>query len=59
MNHQTAAAVMNATRQIKSGQVIEIAHPLNAQMAFFGTRRLDVHTKRTFMNDFSNRRGSN
>ena len=59
MNHQTAAAVMSATRQIKSGQVIEIAHPLNAQMAFFGTRRLDVHTKRTFMNDFSNRRGSN
>jgi kynurenine formamidase len=28
-------------------------------MAFFGTRRFDVHTKRTFMNVFSNMRGSN
>lgn len=59
MNHQTPAAVMRAARLIKSGEVIEIAHPLNAQMAFFGTRRFDVHPKRTFMNEFSNRRGSN
>jgi kynurenine formamidase len=36
-----------------------MAHPLNTAMPFFGTRRFDVHTKRTFMNDFSNRRGSN
>ena len=28
-------------------------------MPFFGTRRFDMHTKRTFMNDGSNRRGSN
>jgi kynurenine formamidase len=28
-------------------------------MAFFGTRRFDVHIKRTFMNQFSNMRGSN
>ena len=28
-------------------------------MPFFGTRRFDVHTKRTFMNAVSNRRGSN
>ena len=28
-------------------------------MPFFGTRRFDVHIKRTFMNEFSNRRGSN
>jgi kynurenine formamidase len=28
-------------------------------MPFFGTRRFDVHTKRTFMNPQSNRRGSN
>jgi len=59
MNHQKPAAVLNATRLIKGGEVIEIAHPLNSQMAFFGTRRFDVHPKRTFMNDFSNRRGSN
>ena len=59
MNHQKPAAVLAATRLIRSGEVIEMAHPLNAQMAFFGTRRFDVHPKRTFMNDFSNRRGSN
>jgi kynurenine formamidase len=59
MNHQTAKAVMAAKNLIRSGEVIEMAHPLNAQMAFFGTRRFDVHPKRTFMNDFSNRRGSN
>ena len=59
MNHQKPAAVMNATRLIRSGEVIELAHVLNAQMPFFGTRRFDVHTKRTFMNQPSNRRGSN
>ena len=48
-----------ATRLIKTGEVIEIAHVLNGKMPFFGTRRFDVHTKRTFMNQLSNRRGSN
>jgi kynurenine formamidase len=32
---------------------------LGPSMAFFGTRRFDLHTKRTFMNQFSNMRGSN
>ena len=58
-NHMKPASVLRATQLIRSGEVIEIAHPLNDKMAFFGTRRFDVHTKRTFMNDFSNRRGSN
>ena len=59
MNHQKPAAVMNAAKLIKSGEIIELAHVLGPQMAFFGTRRFDVHTKRTFMNQFSNMRGSN
>jgi kynurenine formamidase len=50
---------MNAAKLIKSGEVIELAHVLGPSMAFFGTRRFDVHTKRTFMNEFSNMRGSN
>ena len=58
-NHQNAKSVMRAKDMMRTGEVIEMAHPLNAQMAFFGTRRFDVHPKRTFMNDFSNRRGSN
>src|SRR5262250_1902635 len=45
-NHQKPAAVLRATKLIKTGEVIEIAHPLNDKMAFFGTRRFDVHTKR-------------
>jgi kynurenine formamidase len=58
-NHQKPAAVMNAAKLIKTGEVIELAHVLGPSMAFFGTRRFDVHTKRTFMNEFSNMRGSN
>src|SRR5262245_19176543 len=58
-NHMKPDSVLRATRLTKSGEVIVIAHPLNDKMAFFGTRRFDVHTKRTFMNQFSNMRGSN
>ena len=58
-NHQKPAAVMKAVGLIKTGEIIELAHVLNDKMPFFGTRRFDVHMKRTFMNDFSNRRGSN
>lgn len=58
-NHMKPASVMRAAQLIKTGEVIEIAHVLNDKMPFFGTRRFDVHVKRTFLNDFSNRRGSN
>jgi len=58
-NHMNAKSVMRAKELMRTGEVIEMAHPLDSKMAFFGTRRFDVHTKRTFMNDFSNRRGSN
>ncbi len=58
-NHMKPASVLRATQLIRTGEVIEIAHPLNDKMAFFGTRRFDVHSKRTFMNQFSNMRGSN
>jgi len=50
---------MNAAKLITAGEVFELAHVLGPNMAFFGTRRFDVHTKRTFMNQPSNRRGSN
>ena len=58
-NHMTPKSVLRARELMRAGEVIEMAHPLNSKMAFFGTRRFDVHPKRTFMNDFSNRRGSN
>ena len=58
-NHMKPQSVLNAVKLIKTGEVIELGHVLNDKMPFFGTRRFDVHIKRTFMNDFSNRRGSN
>ena len=58
-NHQKPAAVMNAVKLIKTGEVIELGYVLGGAMPFFGTRRFDVHPKRTFMNQPSNRRGSN
>jgi kynurenine formamidase len=58
-NHMKPESVLKATRQIRTGEVIELGQVLNGSMPFFGTRRFDVHTKRTFMNDSSNRRGSN
>jgi kynurenine formamidase len=58
-NHMKPESVLKAVRLIKTGEVIEIGQVLNGSMPFFGTRRFDVHAKRTFMNDGSNRRGSN
>ena len=58
-NHMKAESVLKATRLIKTGEVIDLAHVLTPAGPFFGTRRFDVHTKRTFMNPQSNRRGSN
>lgn len=59
MNHMKPAAVLAATKLIRTGEVIELGHVLNGSMPFSGTRRFDVHTERTFMNPQTNRRGSN
>ncbi len=58
-NHMKSETVLRAAKLIQSGEVIELGHKLNSSMPFFGARRFDVHTKRTFMNPQSNRRGSN
>ena len=58
-NHIKPQTVLNAAKLIKTGEVIELGHVLSDKMPFFGTRRFDVHIKRTFMNQFSNMRGSN
>jgi kynurenine formamidase len=52
-------AVLRAARLIRSGEVFELGHVLSAAMPVPATRQFDVHTKRTFMNPGSNRRGSN
>jgi kynurenine formamidase len=58
-NHMKPETVLRAVKLIRSGEVIELGRVLNSSMPFFGTRRFDVYTKRTFMNPQSNRRGSN
>ncbi|OLB95058.1 MAG: hypothetical protein AUH30_16220 [Candidatus Rokubacteria bacterium 13_1_40CM_68_15] len=58
-NHMKPESVLRATQLIKTGEVIELGYVLSGSIPVFGTRRFDVHTKRTFMNQFSNRRGSN
>ena len=58
-NHMKADSVLRATKLIRSGEVVELGHVLSDAMPFFGGRRFDVHTKRTFLRPESNRRGSN
>jgi len=58
-NHMKPQTVLNAVKLIKTGEVIELAHVLGPGMPFFGTRRFDMHLKRTFMNAGANERGSN
>jgi len=39
-NHMKPQTVLNAVKLIKTGEVIELGYVLNANMPFFGTRRL-------------------
>jgi kynurenine formamidase len=58
-NHMKPETVLRAARLIRTGTVVELGQVLSASMPFSGTRRFDLHTKRTQMNPQSNRRGSN
>ena len=51
--------VLDAVKQIKTGEIIDLSYELGPSMPFFGPRRFDMHLKRTFMNTGSNERGSN
>jgi len=46
-NHMRPESVLRATRLIKTGEVIELGWVLSMDMPFVGTRRFDVHLKRT------------
>ncbi len=58
-NHMKPDTVLRAARLIRTGQVVELGHVLSGSMPLTGSRRFEVHTKRTVMNPESNRRGSN
>jgi kynurenine formamidase len=58
-NHMRPATVMRAAQLIKTGQVIELGRTLESNMPLFGTRRFEIHTKRTGPVLGSNKRRSN
>ncbi len=58
-NLVTPEAVLRASRIIRSGEIIELGRVLATDMPFFGTRRFDLHTKRTGGPMGSNKRYSN
>jgi kynurenine formamidase len=58
-NHMKPETVLRAAQLIRTGQVFELGRVLNGAMPFSGTRRFEMHTKRTVMNPGSHRRGSN
>jgi len=58
-NHMKPQSVLNAVKFIKTGEVIELSHVLNAAMPVSRTRRFEMFTKRTTEFQGSNHRGSN
>ena len=58
-NHMKPETVLRATKLIRTGEIVELGQVLSPTMPLSNGRRFDVHTKRTFMNPQSNRRGSN
>ena len=58
-NLVTAESVLAASKLIRTGEVIELGRVLAMDMPFFGTRRFDIHTKRTGGPAGSNKRYTN
>jgi kynurenine formamidase len=58
-NHVRPATVMRAAQLIKTGQVVELGRVLESSMPLFGTRRFEIHTKRTGPPLGGNKRRSN
>jgi kynurenine formamidase len=58
-NHVKPASVLAALQLARTGRIVELGRVLEATMPVFGTRRFDVHTKRTVINTGRNKRGSN
>ena len=51
--------MLNAAKLIRTGEVTELGRVLASDMPFFGTRRFDMHTKRTGPLMGTNKRASN
>jgi kynurenine formamidase len=58
-NSVTPASVARAAQLIRTGEIVELGRVLSGDMPFVGTRRFDVHTKRTNGPLGRNKRNSN
>ena len=58
-NHMNAQTVLRALKLIKTGEMIELGWVLSSDMPLVGTRRFDLHTKRTGGPMGSNQRYTN
>jgi kynurenine formamidase len=58
-NHQSASAVMKAARLIRTGETFELGRTLASDIPLFGTRRVEIHLKRTGPALGTNQRRSN
>jgi kynurenine formamidase len=58
-NHMKPQSVLNAIKLIKSGEVIELGHVLNAQMPMSPARTFNMQVKRTSPPTGTNRRAGN
>ncbi|MBI3526724.1 MAG: hypothetical protein HY067_02020 [Betaproteobacteria bacterium] len=58
-NLLTPESVLNASRLIRTGEVVELGRVLAMDMPLFGTRRFDIHSKRTGGPMGSNKRYTN
>ena len=58
-NHMGPASVLAATKLIRTGEVIELSHPLHAGMPLAAGRTYDMQVKRTAVGELANRRNGN
>ncbi len=58
-NHVTPAHVLRAVQLIRTGEIVELGRVLSSDMPLVGTRRFDLHTKRTNGPLGTNKRMSN
>jgi len=58
-NHMKPQTVLNAIKLIKSGEVIELSHPLHASMPLAAGRVFDMQVKRTSVGNRANQLNGN
>jgi kynurenine formamidase len=58
-NHIGPKTILSATKLIKTGEIIELSHPLHAKMPLAAGRVYDMQVKRTSISTLANKRNGN